>query len=116
MHNHRLRFQSLLSLSNSLSDDLSNNGESTYGLSKKIGKTNITNAVISDPSGVQKHVSNLTGESKFGILGQEANVVQQETIYKMASKNIEQAPKDLVELANNNGGYDNITVVVIKNI
>ena len=44
------------------------------------------------------------------------NMVDQETIYKMASKNIEQAPKDLVELANNNGGYDNITVVVIKNI
>ncbi len=44
------------------------------------------------------------------------NLVDQETIYKIASKNIEQAPKDLVELANNNGGYDNITVVVIKNI
>ena len=44
------------------------------------------------------------------------NMVDQETIYKLASKNIEQAPKDLVELANNNGGYDNITVVVIKNI
>ena len=44
------------------------------------------------------------------------NMVDQETIYKMSSKNIEQAPKDLVELANNNGGYDNITVVVIKNI
>ena len=44
------------------------------------------------------------------------NMVDQETIYKMASKNIEQAPKDLVELANNTGGYDNITVVVIKNI
>ncbi len=44
------------------------------------------------------------------------NMVDQETIYKLASKNIEQAPKDLVELANNNGGYDNITVIVIKNI
>ena len=44
------------------------------------------------------------------------NMVDQETIYKMASKNIEQAPKDLVELANNNGGYDNITVVIIRNI
>ena len=45
-----------------------------------------------------------------------SNLVSQETIYEMASKNIEQATKDLVELANDRGGYDNITVIVIKNI
>ena len=28
----------------------------------------------------------------------------------------EQAPKELVKIANENGGYDNITVIVIKNI
>ncbi len=44
------------------------------------------------------------------------NLVDQETIYEMASKNIEQATKDLVNLANDRGGYDNITVVIIKNI
>ena len=44
------------------------------------------------------------------------NLVDQETIYEMASKNIEQATKDLVKLANDRGGYDNITVVFIKNI
>ncbi len=44
------------------------------------------------------------------------NLVEQEIIYEKASKNIEQAPKDLVELANIRGGYDNITVIVIKNI
>lgn len=44
------------------------------------------------------------------------NLVDQETIYKMASENIERAPKKLVELANDRGGYDNITVIVIKNI
>lgn len=44
------------------------------------------------------------------------NLVEQETIYEMASKNIEQATKDLVNLANDRGGYDNITVIVIKNI
>ena len=43
-------------------------------------------------------------------------MVDQQTIYEMASKNIEQATKDLVNLANDRGGYDNITVVVIKNI
>lgn len=45
-----------------------------------------------------------------------SNLVGQDIIYDKASKNIEQAPKDLVELANDRGGYDNITVVVIKNI
>ena len=44
------------------------------------------------------------------------NLVDQETIYEMASKNIEQATKDLVQLAKDRGGYDNITVVIIKNI
>ena len=45
-----------------------------------------------------------------------SNMVEQDTIYQMASKNIEQATKDLVQLANDRGGYDNITVIVIKNI
>lgn len=45
-----------------------------------------------------------------------SNLVDQDTIYEMASKNIEQATKDLVELANDRGGYDNITVIIIKNI
>lgn len=45
-----------------------------------------------------------------------SNLVTQDTIYEKASKNIEQAPKELVELANDRGGYDNITVIVIKNI
>lgn len=45
-----------------------------------------------------------------------SNLVDQETIYEMATKNIEQATKDLVNLANDRGGYDNITVIVIKNI
>ena len=44
------------------------------------------------------------------------NLVDQTTIYEMANKNIEQATKDLVNLANDRGGYDNITVIVIKNI
>lgn len=45
-----------------------------------------------------------------------SNLVSQEEIYKISSKDIERAPKELVELANIRGGYDNITVVVIKNI
>ena len=44
------------------------------------------------------------------------NLVSQEEIFKQARKNIEQAPKELVRIANENGGYDNITVVIIKNI
>ena len=44
------------------------------------------------------------------------NLVSQEEIYKLAKENIETAPKKLVQIANENGGYDNITVVIIKNI
>jgi protein phosphatase len=45
------------------------------------------------------------------------NMVNQESINEIATnKDIEQASKDLVELANNNGGYDNVTVIIIKNI
>lgn len=45
------------------------------------------------------------------------NLVDQETLYEMASKkDLEQATKDLVQLANDRGGYDNITVTIIKNI
>ena len=44
------------------------------------------------------------------------NMVDQQTIFEKVKTNIEQATKDLVELANDRGGYDNITVVVIKNI
>lgn len=44
------------------------------------------------------------------------NLVSTEEIYEEAKKDIEQAPKELVKKANDNGGYDNITVIVIKNI
>lgn len=44
------------------------------------------------------------------------NMVPQEEICRLAKKDIELAPKELVEMANKNGGYDNITVVIIKNI
>lgn len=44
------------------------------------------------------------------------NLVSQEQIFKSAKNNIEQAPKELINIANENGGYDNITVIVIKNI
>ena len=44
------------------------------------------------------------------------NLVNQEEIYNHAKENIELATKELVDMANERGGYDNITVVVIKNI
>lgn len=45
-----------------------------------------------------------------------SNLVNQEEIYNISKEDIEQAPKELVNLANERGGYDNITVIVIKNI
>jgi protein phosphatase len=44
------------------------------------------------------------------------NLVKQEDLFNVVKENIELAPKRLIKIANNNGGYDNITVVVIKNI
>ena len=44
------------------------------------------------------------------------NMVPSEQIMKITTNNFEKAPKELVDLANQNGGIDNITVVTIKNI
>lgn len=45
-----------------------------------------------------------------------SNLVPQEEMFRLAKKNIELATKELVQIANDNGGYDNITVIIIKNI
>lgn len=45
------------------------------------------------------------------------NLVKKEDLYKtVKEENLEQIPKGLVEKALENGGFDNITVIVIKNI
>lgn len=44
------------------------------------------------------------------------NLVKQEEIYRIVKEDIEKAPKELIDLANEKGGYDNITIAVIKNI
>ena len=43
------------------------------------------------------------------------NMVKQEDIYNIVIKNIDTAAENLINLANENGGYDNITVVLIQN-
>lgn len=45
------------------------------------------------------------------------NLVSKEELYNTVKKeNLEQVPKKLVEKAIEKGGYDNITVIIIKNI
>lgn len=44
------------------------------------------------------------------------NMVAQDDIFNIVTKNFEAAPKELVNLANQNGGIDNITVITIKNL
>ena len=44
------------------------------------------------------------------------NMVSQDDIFKIATNNFETAPKELIDLANQNGGIDNITVITIKNL
>ena len=45
-----------------------------------------------------------------------SNMVKQEEIYNIVKNNYETAPNELINMANQNGGYDNITVIVIKNL
>ena len=44
------------------------------------------------------------------------NMVKVDDIYRLTKNNFEQATKDLVDLANQNGGVDNITIITIKNL
>ncbi|MBQ9657841.1 MAG: Stp1/IreP family PP2C-type Ser/Thr phosphatase [Clostridia bacterium] len=44
------------------------------------------------------------------------NEVSNQEIYNIAKQDFERAPIELVDLANQNGGGDNITVITIKNI
>ena len=44
------------------------------------------------------------------------NMVEVSDIQKIAEKDFSQAPRELVKLANENGGLDNITVITIKNL
>ena len=44
------------------------------------------------------------------------NLVSKEDIYREAKKNIDIATRELISKANENGGLDNITVLIIKNI
>lgn len=44
------------------------------------------------------------------------NMVTVDDIFKQAKNNIEIATKELVDLANKNGGLDNITIITIKNL
>ena len=41
------------------------------------------------------------------------NMVEENTIYQIVKENPENAPEKLIELANQAGGYDNITVITI---
>ena len=43
-------------------------------------------------------------------------MVTVDDIFKQAKNNIEIATKELVDLANKNGGLDNITIITIKNL
>ena len=67
---------------------------------------------------LKKIYENIEGDIQFKVSVENnelvLNILQGGELLK--SYNIEQATKDLVNLANERGGYDNITVVIIKNI
>jgi len=43
------------------------------------------------------------------------NMVDEQKIYNVVTNNFENGAKELINLANQNGGYDNITIITIKN-
>lgn len=43
------------------------------------------------------------------------NMVEEKAIYEVVTNNLENSDKILIEMANEAGGVDNITVVIIKN-
>ncbi|MCI8397530.1 MAG: hypothetical protein HFJ52_08000 [Clostridia bacterium] len=43
------------------------------------------------------------------------NMVEEKAIYEIVTNNIENSDKELIRMANEAGGVDNITVVIIKN-
>ena len=43
------------------------------------------------------------------------NMVPESEIYEIITKSYRNAPRILVEKANENGGYDNVTTIIIKN-
>ena len=42
------------------------------------------------------------------------NMIEDKEIYEIIKQNVEFAPVKLVDKANENGGYDNITAIVIR--
>ncbi len=44
------------------------------------------------------------------------NMLTQDEIYNIATSKFEYAPSEMIEQANKKGGYDNITVIIIRNI
>ncbi len=44
------------------------------------------------------------------------NMVGNQEIFDLVTENFESAPKELIKIANQNGGTDNITVIAIKNL
>ena len=44
------------------------------------------------------------------------NMVDIQNIYEVAEEEFEAAPKELINMANQNGGMDNITIIIIKNL
>jgi hypothetical protein len=78
-------YAALEALSNSLPKQFSELPKSVVGEDAKM-----LNAVLNDPAGVQKHVAKLTGESQFGILGQNAQDINVEAnMHKLNAQAIE---------------------------
>lgn len=78
--------------------------------SKTIGAAGLLDAIVSDPLGVQQHVTNLTGESKFNILGQSGDDINAEAeAHKKNAQSMQEESQAQKELNDLKSGYKNVS-------
>ena len=78
--------------------------------SKTIGATGLLDVIATDPSGVQQHIANLTGESKFNIFGQSTDDINSEVeAHKKNAQSMQEESQAQKELNDAKSGYKDVS-------
>lgn len=74
-----------------------------------LGNIDLPSAIMGDKSGLQQHISQLTGESKFNIYGQNAQIIQEEAAaHQQNTQAIQQEQQAQQALNNTKTTYEDI--------
>lgn len=74
-----------------------------------LGNIDLPSAIMGDKSGLQQHISQLTGESKFNIYGQNAQIIQAEAAaHQQNTQAIQQEQQAQQALNNTKTTYEDI--------